>query len=309
MRIISLEPYITELILAFGLEKDLAGVSDKCVLPKELAELPRVYLNDNQIGPEKLLLPEISPRALNLSAIKKAAPDTIIASVYKSPISEEVTREDILRLQANLSVNIGKEVKLISYAPRRLEEIFEGLKDLSRQLKVPHKGLDSAGKIKAQIMDWADNFYDRMKNKKVSFISSLNPFRLAGYWVPDMISMLSAHSQHANAGSGDKDIKWQDLLDYKPDVIVVAPRGYTLKESMGSFKTLENQIGWQDIPAVKRGEVVFADGTTTFYNPGNNIIDSTAILVSGLAGFESGYITPRDSFYRLRWLEMQRHKL
>ncbi len=309
MRIISLEPYITELLIAYGLESSLVGISDRCVLPKDSPALPNVILGESQTGPEGYKNPEISARTLNLTAIKKATPDTIIASVYKTPLNQEVTREDILKLQAQLSVNIGKEVKLISYAPRSLEEIYEAQKELSKQLKVPQKGLESSGRIKAQLMDWADNFYDRMKNKKVAFVSSLNPIRLAGFWMPDIIKLFSAQSQHFAAGTEDKEIQWSDILSYKPDVIIVAPRGYSLKESMSSFKELEKLPDWESIPAVKRGEVVFADGKSTFYYAGNNIIDSASILVSGIAGFESGYITPRDSFYRLRWLELQRHKL
>ena len=309
MRILSLEPYITELIIAYGLADSLVAVTDKCELPKELPHVHRVILSETQTGPEKYINKEISRHSLNLTAIRQANPDTVVASLYKKSSLEQISREDVLRLQANLSVNIGSDVKLISYAPRTLEEIYEGQKELSKQLKVPHKGIDSAGKIKAQIMNWADNFYDRIKNKKVAFISSIEPLTLAGFWIPDMIHAVSAHSENLAAAAEDKLITWEDVVAYKPDVIIVAPRNYTVKESMATFKILEKKPGWEDVPAVKRGEVVFADGSATFYYPGHNIIDSMAILISGLAGFESGYITPRDSFFKLRWLEMQRHKI
>ena len=309
MKIISLEPAVTDLLFAFGLGESIAGVSLKCTLPEAFAKLPAVTFALDDKRTESFIYPELCSQPLNLDLIKSLKPDLILTSIYRKPISEDIIPEYIQSLQSNLSSHLGFEVKIVSYAPRNLEEIYEEIKKITRILKVPAKGIEHAGKIKAQLMNWADNFYERIKNKKATFISSIEPLKLGGFWIPDMIKLFTAHSQMVNAGTEDKLCSWDDILNFRPDVIIIAPRGYSLQESMVSFKAFEKRELWEDIPAVKRGEVIFADGAAHFYAAGNNILDSAAILVSALAGFEGGYITPRDSFYRLRWLELQRHKL
>lgn len=305
MRIVSLAPYITELIESFKLEDSLVAVSGDSVLTKEAPNVLRVTGGENA----DFSLADLPDCKIDLEKLKSVNPDLILLSYFKKPNADDVTREDVLRIQAQLSVNLGKEVKAHSYAPRRLEEIFDGVKELARVLKAPHKGTDLAGKVKAQIMDWADNFYERMKNKKAVIISSLDPLMTAGWWLPDIIQSLSAQPVAMKSGAPDQKVSWRSLVELRPDVLIVAPRGFDLKRSMQSFKYLEKLEDWETIPAVKRGEVIFADGINNFYAPGNSMIATTAILVSAMAGLESGYITPRDSFYRVRWLELQRHKI
>jgi iron complex transport system substrate-binding protein len=124
-----------------------------------------------------------------------------------------------------------------------------------------------------------------------------------------MIALCSAISQEHNPGCPHRQVRWEDVVAFNPDVIVVAPEGLDLKSSMASFKELSKLPHWEDLPAVKRSEVIFTDGIEHFYNPAVGIMDSMAILISAIAGFESGYITTRDTFYRLRWLELHRHRL
>jgi len=104
-------------------------------------------------------------------------------------------------------------------------------------------------------------------------------------------------------------VQWKDIIAFKPDVIIVAPRDCSLLESARSFEYLESLPHWDDVPAGKRGEVFFTDGLWHFYRPGPRMMESMGTLISTMGGVDSGYITERDSFYRLRWVELQRHRL
>ena len=156
-------------------------------------------------------------------------------------------------------------------------------------------------------MDWSDSFYPRMKNKRVTVLSSVAPLRLAGKWVPDLVKSASGTSQHFVAGDGEKETSWSEIAAFRPDVIIVAPDGYSLEESVKTLKYLERAKEWEGLPAVKRGEVVFCDGLG-LYRPGPKLLSGAAVLISAIAGLESGYITKRDEFFRLRWVELHRHR-
>lgn len=311
MRLISLEPFITDLLSYQGLSAQLVGISHRCKAPQDAANLQLVTLEkeDRAINGDKLLRSDwLSRYPINLDLIKQCSPDCILAAIYPTGKESEISPEELVHYRQELSQKIGKEIKLISYAPRRLEQIYEGSAKIMRQLGAIQRGNDLGQRAKAQLMDYGDNFYERMKNKKVSFICSIEPLTLAGLWIPDMIQLLSGLSQLPAPALSNKVVTWEEILHFRPDVIVVAPIDATLNESLATFKKLEKLNDWEGLPAVKRGEVVFCDGLDHFYSPGPSIISSFGYLVSAMAGLDSGYITPRDSFYRLRWLEMQRHR-
>ncbi|MCO6430200.1 MAG: ABC transporter substrate-binding protein [Deltaproteobacteria bacterium] len=311
MRLVSLEPYITELLLFFGERKNIVGISSRCRLaPEEGQQLAVVTVpKGGSSGPSVYHNVMLSRESLDLAALKAAKPEVVIASLVSSVPGEEPLQGELLGLQEELSGKIGNPIKLYTYNPTRLEEIFEDSDRLARQIKVTDRGSSIGKRAKAQLMDWGANFYDRMKNKKVTVIASVEPLHLGGLWIPDMVHALSAVSQSKQGSVIHPAVSWREIVEFRPDVIVVAPIGAALKEAMAQFKIMEKWEGWETIPAVKRGEVVFCDGIDHFYNPGPKIIDSFGVMVSAIAGFESGYITKRDIFHRLRWLELQRHKL
>jgi iron complex transport system substrate-binding protein len=90
-------------------------------------------------------------------------------------------------------------------------------------------------------------------------------------------------------------------------VIVVAPVGFNLSESVKTFSKVVTLPEWESLPAVKRGEVIFAAGDA-LYRPGPRLVKGAAVLISAIAGLDSGYITERDEYFKLRYLELHRHR-
>jgi ABC-type Fe3+-hydroxamate transport system substrate-binding protein len=181
--------------------------------------------------------------------------------------------------------------------------------ELATALDVAKAGIELASKFSAQCKDWVANFYPRMRGKKVSFLTGTAPLILGGLWIPDMIVQTGAVSQYAKVGQNHRKVEWNEIVAFAPDVIIIAPGGLSVVSSMKRLAYFEALEGWEDLPAVKRGEVIFTDGAYHFSRPGPGLLESMGVLVSAISGLESGYITPRDSFHRLRWVEMNRGKL
>jgi iron complex transport system substrate-binding protein len=185
--------------------------------------------------------------------------------------------------------------------------MYEAFEEIGVLVGKAREGRELANRIKAQLMVWGDSFYDRMKNKRVTVLSSVSPLRVAGRWVPDIIKTASAQPQMLAVNELDAPTTWAEVATFRPDVLVVAPEGASLQESVKTLPTLERVAQWSDLPAVKRGEVIFCEGTG-LYRPGPKILTGAAVLFSAIAGLESGYITKRDEFFRLRFVELHRHR-
>ena len=311
MRIVALEPFLTALTVCFGRAEELVGASCRCSLAEELGSVARVTkpaqpgAASSALARSYRLETGACSDVLNLEALRQAGADIVLTRI---PAEREITPLILSNVREDVSALLGHEVAVHSYAPATLDEVLAMYEQLGRDLECADRGIDLAHRQKAQFMVWGDSFYDRMKNKRVSFISGVDPLRLAGWWIPDMIRGCSAASQSA-AGKPPRECEWREVLEFKPDVILVAPEGMALEDSMRLFSRFERLPDWEQLPAVKRGEVYFAGGAEHFYRPGPALIESMGILMSAVAGFESGYITPRECFYKLRWLELQRHRL
>lgn len=309
MKIVSLSPFITQLLSHFGLAQNLAGVSGECAVPDELSSIPRVAFSpqvDSFVPAAEYagLRGLFGDLQVDFARLIEIAPELLIAHIPGARDNPSLLE----RVRLQVAQLLGESCRLVVYDPRTLENVFQTYENLGRICGAPDKGLALAHRVRAQAMNWADNFYDRMKNKRVLVVTSLEPLAIGGLWIPDMIHMASAVSLTL-AGQDERPFDWGEVPAFRPDVILVAPRGLGLKECLRQFRFFENFPEWEKLPAVKRGEVFFTDGSRYFNTPGPMMMESMGILISAVAGFESGYITERDVFYRQRWLELHRHRL
>lgn len=317
MNIVSLEPFLTELVCDLGLADRLAAVSHRCDFPANISERPKVTVDREtavlearwarfyqvQIG--------LCQDFVDLEALAAAKPDIILTSVpaVDAETAQAELKSKIRLFEETLLPLLGRPVRILSYNPQRFEQVLSVFSEAAAELGAAAKGRELAHYSRARIMDWCDNFYERMRNKRVTVLSGINPLKLAGRWIPDMVALASGVSQEQISGKPAREIEWKSVVEFRPDVIIVAPERLDLAQSLHAFKILEKIPDWEEPPAVKRGEVFFCDGLHNFYRPGPRLVDSMGILISAMAGLDSGYITTRDSFYRMRWLELQRHRI
>ena len=74
-------------------------------------------------------------------------------------------------------------------------------------------------------------------------------------------------------------MKYNDLVEQDPEIIIVMPCGYDIKKSLIEIKTLESKKGWGSLKAVRNRNVYITDGNQFFNRPGPRIIESIEILL------------------------------
>lgn len=308
MRIAALEPFLSDLVISFGSGSRLCGVGHRCAVAPEVAH-PSVITapaapgsSVRGGGDDERLSQGLSTDRLNLAALVELKPDLLLACC-----TEEESSEFISWAQALLEKKIGKRIEIKSFNPQTVEALYETYEDVAQCLGNSRLGRDLAQRAKAQIQDWTRNFYERARNKKVTVLASVDPLMLASGLIPDLVRTVTGQPQERADGKEHTPFGWDEVVEFRSDVIIIAPCGATLEQSIRALKSLEALPEWESVPAVKRGEVVFCAGTT-LYQPGPEFLRSAAIVVSALAGLDSGYITQKDEYFRLRFLELHRHR-
>jgi ABC-type Fe3+-hydroxamate transport system substrate-binding protein len=251
---------------------------------------------------ERRLAAGLTGDVLDFEKLKGAHPDTIIA-VVRDPTPDAF----IPWAQGYLSTMLGRTVTIIDVSTESLADVYRVAEEVGGVVGHAAEGRRLASRFKAQLMEWADSFFDRTRGRKVVILSGVTPLRVAARWFPDFAKLFSAQLFVRDPRIDATPLSWDEIVAFRPEVIVIAPEGSTMGEGIRHLPTLQGLPNWEGLPAVKRGDVIFADGVS-LYDAGPGFLRGAAVVVSALASLESGYITKRDEYVKLRFVELHRHK-
>jgi iron complex transport system substrate-binding protein len=73
-------------------------------------------------------------------------------------------------------------------------------------------------------------------------------------------------------------MRWEDVLQWSPEVLIVMPCGYDLEKTAARAQQLSSYPGWADLPAVRDGRVYAVDANSYFARPGPRVVEGTELL-------------------------------
>lgn len=308
VRIVSLEPYATEILVHLGVASSVVGITHLGeTLPKGLLaaivtqpqQQPQQQYTDAKV---QRLVQGLTPYALDMERLKELLPHVVLAD-----IREGDKAAFIAWAEEYLTQEFGQHVTVRDVSATNLAGVYHVIDYLGGLVDKKIIAHQVVSNTEAQLMQWADSFFERCRGKQVAVLSCLDPLKVEGRWFPELIRMFGARSIERAPSMRRVPITWPEVRDARVDVLVIAPEHSSLAESVKTLPVLQSLAGWDEIPAVKRGEVIFAAGTD-LYRPGPRFIKGAAVLVSAIAGLDSGYITGRDDYVKIRYVELHRHR-
>ena len=281
-RIISLLPASTEIICALGLSNNLVGRSHECDYPKSVKALPicsdAKFLPGSNSAEIDQQVKEILTEALSIYEIDKALIQSLKPDVIITQAQCEVCAVSLKDVEKALSNLVSAETKIISLEPNTLADIFKEIKEISVIFDVKE-----AGNI---LIEDLEERIDLIKHKlkffpskpKVALIEWLSPIMVAGNWIPELVEIAGGTPLLAENGKHSPFVEWQQIYDSNPDILVIAPCGFSIARTLQEIDLLLNLPGWRDLQAVKNNRVYIADGNAYFNRSGPRIVDTIEIL-------------------------------
>ena len=277
MRLVSLLPSATEILVKLGLEKNLVGVSHECDYPKTVQSLPRLTstranskLDSAGIHNSVLEVMKnaVSVYDLDVELLKTLKPDFIVTqdlcdvcAVSFSQV-EEACRELL-------------DCKIISLRPKKLGDVWSDVLRTAETLDVKQKGHQFQEEVDERVQAVRDRLVDWGNDRpKILTIEWIDPIYVGGMWLPEMIHIAGGQVCIAESGQPAPIVSREDLAKIDPDVVVVKPCGYKLDQALKEVDLLKKQIPtWSNPP-----RVYLVDGNAYFNRPGPRILDSLEIL-------------------------------
>lgn len=255
-RVVSTSPSGTEICYALGVEP--VAVSHSCDYPPAVAEVPVIDRSrvegdssaerHESVGEaaqsggvyeiDEALLAELEPDlVLSQSVCGVCAVDETLVRKVLDDDSVEVlglsasTFDDVLASVRRVGEATGRE--------RRAEELVD---DCRRRVADVRRAAPDDGP-RVAVVEWMD------------------PLRVAGNWVPDLVTAAGGEYGLVAPGGRSEEIDWGDFREYAPEVVVVAPCSYGVAETRERFDELADRPGWESLPAVRTDRVHVVDGT------------------------------------------------
>lgn len=106
---------------------------------------------------------------------------------------------------------------------------------------------------------------------RVIALQRLDPPRVAGYWIPEMISIAGGEDVAGDPGLTPPKVSWGELESLRADVIVVMP-AVSMEDARA--QAMEH---WEQIAALGAIRHYAVDGTL-FSDPGPRLVDAVELL-------------------------------
>lgn len=282
MRICSFLPGATEILYELGLEDKIVGVSDDCHYPPEVRAKPQIVtctLNEREYTAKETYEVESAYwkrreniYKINEELLRSARPDLVIAQEVCPECA--ITPNELIPALEKLSLR----PRVVSLSHKNLRDILDNV----TQIGSATDRLDQTHRLRGRLQDEIASIKAMtraLRNRpRTLCISGLHPLLGGGYWVPEMVEIAGGEDGIGKAGENAYRIDVEAIKSYDPDVIVVMHCSYDLRRMARNMNLLTSLKGWDELRAVRTGNVHLVDSGSYFSCPGPRISQGIRIL-------------------------------
>jgi iron complex transport system substrate-binding protein len=284
-------PGATEIAYLLGLGDQIVGVTHECDYPHEAKQKPVVVRS--VIDSSQLSCPEIDRRvgellqagrglySIDEAAFLASGPDVILTQGLCDVCALDY--DDVVKAAQRLP----RMPAILSLNPHSLSDVLE---DISRVGAAT--GRETAAEALVQDLRRridAVGIREPEYRPRVVCLEWFEPLYVAGHWVPELVTLAGGFDPLGRKGEPSFKIEWQSVLDAKPDVILLMPCGFDVRRAVKESTPLRNLNGWNDLPAVKTGNVYALNGSAYFSRPGPRLVNGLEILARIIRPEQAGW--------------------
>lgn len=240
-RIVSLAPSNTEIIYSLGAEDRLVGTTSLCDYPEQALELESV---GGWINPDT-------------DKIENIGPDLVLASDDLQDRAVDDLRQ--------------RGINVTQFSPKTVEEVFNTILKIGEVLDSEDEAEESVSKFRKRL-DGID-----LQEKRIYCEEWMNPPMVSGNWVPGLIKRANGRYP-IEEGKRSRETDLEKLKKFDPEFIFLNVCGAGEGAAADKLRKREN---WQDINAVKNGNVYVVDDAL-LNRPGPRLVEGLQKMESFL---------------------------
>ena len=302
-RIVSFLPSATEVLYQIGAGDQIFGVTHECKFPESAKRKPKVI--NSSFDPAKMNSKEIDNKIVELMQsgrdiyviddriLKEAKPDLIVAQgvcEVCSPFTKEIKR-------AISILDYKPDVLILD--PHDLDDILISIMDVAERVGRIKEGR----KLIVSLQNRIDSIRIRPKENKpkVLCIEWIDPFFIAGHWIPQMVEIAGGINGLGSYGKPSYRIDMDEIIKYDPDKIILMPCGFDIDRTLIEFEQAKISNKWKSLQAVQNNEIFAVDAGAYFSKPSPRTITGLEILAKIIHPDKFlDIIVPTNSFIKIK---------
>ncbi|HAA13763.1 MAG TPA: ABC transporter substrate-binding protein [Cytophagales bacterium] len=263
MKVCSFLPAVTQMIYDMGLQDRLHGVTFECPSPalQEKQKVVRCVLEGKTYTSQEIdtIFSQSKAEGRSLYYVDEPVLQAINPDVIFTQDVCEVCQIDTACTSAAVA-KLDKEVELVPISPDSLRDVFDSLVTIAKVMGAEENAYVHLQHLTQRLDTIVDTLRaHRAPLRRVSLLEWVDPIYNCGHWIPDQIAHAGGVDMLSNP-SGDSIVtSWEKILRYNPEVLVIAPCGYHTDRTQQDMYFLTAQPGWEDLAAVKQGQVYLVD--------------------------------------------------
>jgi iron complex transport system substrate-binding protein len=296
-RIVSLLPAATEIAAALGLMDQVVGVSHECDFPEQASQRPHITqcpvhhagLTSSEVDEwvRRELRENGTIYSIDEPLLRKLQPDVILTQRLCDVCA--VGYGTVAKLAQTLS----GPPRVVNLEPTSLVDIFGDIRRVADACDVRKR----AEKLIANLSGRIENVRERaatIRDRPRCFLMEwVDPPFCSGHWGPELVEIAGGYDPLGRKHQPSMQIKWQEVLDARPEIIVLALCGYDIDRARRDYEILRGFSDFDSLPAARRGEIHLVDASAYFARPGPRVVDSLEILAGILHPQEFPEFAPR----------------
>ena len=261
---------------------DVVGVSHECDFPKEANARPRVtHCPVHHAGLASKDVDEWVRRALRDNGtiytideplLRKLRPDAILTQKLCDVCA--VGYGTVARLAETLP----GPPRVVNLEPSSLADIFENIREVAAACGVAERAEGVIANLSARVEAVRDRAAQIADRPRCFLMEWVDPPFCSGHWGPELVEIAGGHDPLGRKHQPSAQIDWQQVLDARPDIIVLALCGYDVDLARRDFELLRRFPGFDSLPAARAEEIYLVDASAYFARPGPRIVDSLELL-------------------------------
>jgi len=281
-RIVSLVPAATEIAAALGLMDDVVGVSHECDFPKEANARPRVtHCPVHNAGLTSREVDEWVRRALRDNGTIYTIDEPLLRTLRPDAILTQKLC-DVCAVGygtvARLAETLPGPPRVVNLEPSSLADIFENIREVAAACGVAERAEGVIANLSARVEAVRDRAAQTADRPRCFLMEWIDPPFCSGHWGPELVEIAGGHDPLGRKHQPSAQIDWQQVLDARPDIIVLALCGYDVELARRDFELLRRFPGFDSLPAARAEEIYLVDANAYFARPGPRIVDSLELL-------------------------------
>jgi iron complex transport system substrate-binding protein len=281
-RIVSLLPAATEIAAALELMDQVVGVSHECDFPDEANARARVtHCPVHNVGLTSRQVDRWVRRALRENGTIYTIDERLLRKLQPEVILTQKLC-DVCAVGygtvAKLAETLPGPVQVVNLEPASLPDIFDDIRRVGRTCDVLERAEDLIASLSRRVEDVRERVARITKRPRCFLMEWVDPPFCSGHWGPELVEIAGGFDPLGRKHQPSAELEWQNVLEARPDVIVLALCGYGIARARRDYELLRSLPSFNSLPAAQSGQIYLVDAGAYFARPGPRIVDSLEIL-------------------------------